>query len=89
MSDHEDLVIRLIGETLKLDDEEMDILRDEDTDQRLKKWDSAGHVQIIVALEDGLDIEIDEHTIPRLNNVRKIIDFIKARNLRITNRRSS
>jgi acyl carrier protein len=72
-----DTVIRLIAEVLRLNDGEIDNLRQEVGYKRLKRWTSSRHVEIIVAVEDEFDIEVDERAIPRLNNVAKIVAYVE------------
>ena len=72
-----DTVIRLIGEVLTLDADEIENLRQEVGYKRLKKWTSARHAEIIVAVEDEFDIEIDERSIPRLNDVARIVAHVQ------------
>ena len=67
-----DRVVRTIAGVLSLDESEIDNLRTEAGYKRLKKWTSARHAEIIVALEDEFDIEIDDRAIAKLNDVRKI-----------------
>lgn len=74
-----DRVVRTIAEVLDLDESEIDNLRTEVGYKRLKKWTSARHAEIIVALEDEFDIEIDDRAIAKLNDVRKIVDYVDAK----------
>ncbi|HPS52538.1 MAG TPA: acyl carrier protein [Phycisphaerae bacterium] len=72
-----DKVVRAITDVLSLDSQEEEILRDENYSGGLTKWTSATHAEIIVAVEDAFDIEIDEMRIPGLNNVARIIEYIQ------------
>ena len=74
-----DRVVRTIAGVLSLDESEIDNLRTEAGYKRLKKWTSARHAEIIVALEDEFDIEIDDRAIAKLNDVRKIVDYVDAK----------
>lgn len=74
-----DRVVRTIAEILSLDEGEIDNLRTEVGYKRLKKWTSARHAEIIVALEDEFDIEIEDRAIAKLNDVRKIVDYVDAK----------
>jgi acyl carrier protein len=69
-------VIQLIANVLHLDDAEVAILRMEVGYKHLKKWTSARHAEIMVAIEDAFHIEIDERSIPRLNDVAKIVAYV-------------
>ncbi len=44
----------------------------------IPKWDSTGHVQLMLALETALDIRIQEHDIQNLHNVKAIRAFVKG-----------
>lgn len=74
-----DRVVRTIAGVLGLDEAEIDNLRTEVGYKRLKKWTSARHAEIIVALEDEFGIEIDDGAIAKLNDVRKIVDYVDAK----------
>ena len=72
-----DKVVRAIMDVLSLDSQEEEILRDEDYSGGLTKWTSATHAEIIVAVEDAFDFEIDEMRIPGLNNIARIVAYIE------------
>lgn len=74
-------IIRVIGDTLDLNDEEAKILADVVGYKRLKKWTSARHAEIIVALEDEFDFEIAAEDIARLSDVSKIDAYIRQATL--------
>ena len=69
--------MRVIAETLELTGAETDNLKQEAGYKRLRKWNSSRHAEIIVAIEDEFGIEIDERSIPRLNNVAKIVEYVE------------
>ena len=69
-------VIRLIADVLQLDEADVAILRMEVGYKHLRKWTSARHAEIMVAVEDAFHIEIDERSIPRLNDVAKIVAYV-------------
>ena len=69
-------VVALIAEALRLDDAEIAILEREAGYATLKKWTSAKHAEIVVAVEDAFGIEIEEREIPRLNTVAKIVAYV-------------
>ncbi|HXV75999.1 MAG TPA: acyl carrier protein [Candidatus Polarisedimenticolaceae bacterium] len=71
-------VIGQIAAVLQLDEAEIENLRKDVGYKRLKKWTSARHVEIIVAVEDVFDIEVDERSIPKLNDVAKIVAYVEA-----------
>lgn len=76
MADTRERVIAVIAGTLKLDQAEVDNLRLEAGYQRLAKWTSSRHAEIIVALEDEFGIEVDERAIARLSNVDAICAYL-------------
>lgn len=76
--DIKERIVRTITEVLELTPDEQENLRTEVGYKMLKKWTSARHAEIIVALEDEFDLEIDELSIPGLNNVAKIIAYIES-----------
>lgn len=76
MNDTRERVIALIAGILKLDEAEVRNLRLETGYQRLAKWTSSRHAEIIVALEDEFGIEVEERAIARLNQVDAICRYI-------------
>jgi acyl carrier protein len=76
LSETKETVIGLIAGVLKLDEGEVANLRQEVGYKRLKKWTSTRHVEIIVAIEDAFGIEVDERSIPKLNDVEKIVAYV-------------
>ncbi len=75
--DIRETVIQTIASVLRLDDAELAVLRMETGYKHLKKWTSARHAEIMVAIEDAFHIEIDERSIPRLNDVAKIVAYVE------------
>jgi acyl carrier protein len=71
-------ILRVIAETLQLDDEDIAVLREDVGYRQIRKWNSARHAEIIVAIEDEFDIEIDELSISKLNDVPKIVDYVST-----------
>ena len=67
MNDTKQRVIRVISETLQLNDEDIAVLHQDVGYKQIRKWNSARHAEIIVAIEDEFDIEIDERSISKLN----------------------
>jgi len=70
-------IIRVVGDTLGLNDEERSILADVVGYKRLKKWTSARHAEVIVAIEDEFDIEIAAKDIARLSDIAKVDAYIR------------
>lgn len=78
MTELRERVISAIANVLKLDAEEMTILRSDAGYKHLSKWTSARHAEIIVAVEDEFAIEIDERSIPKLNTVDKFVAYVAS-----------
>ena len=79
MIDTRERVIRVISEALELDESDQAILESDRDNQQLPSWNSAGHVEIIIALEDEFGIAIDADSIARLNDVRKIVAYVDSK----------
>ena len=45
----------------------------------IDKWDSLGHMSLIVALEEEFDIEIDDEEIAEMMNFALIVEIIKSK----------
>lgn len=41
-------------------------------------WDSFGHIGVIVALEDALDIKISDDLTMQLTSMRAILEFVQS-----------
>ena len=78
MSDTRERVIGIISELLNLSESEIANLRKESGYDTMKEWDSLRHVEIIVAIEDAFGIEVDERSIPKLNDVAKIVAYVEG-----------
>lgn len=76
MDEIKDRVIRVIAETLSLDEDDIAVLRDDVGYKQIRKWNSARHAEIIVAIEDEFDLEIDERSISKLNHVSKFVEYL-------------
>jgi acyl carrier protein len=79
VSDTTERVIQVIHGVLKLTDAELQNLRTLAGYKQLRKWTSARHAEIMVALEDEFGLEIEERAIARLNDVAKIVAYIEGR----------
>jgi acyl carrier protein len=76
MSTIRERTIAVIARVLKLDSEEAAMLHQDVGYKKLKKWTSAKHAEIIVALEDEFGIEVDGRDMLQLNDVPKIVDYL-------------
>jgi acyl carrier protein len=72
-------VIRVITGVLSLDESEIANLLTLSGYKKLKKWTSARHAEIIVAVEDEFGIEVDERSIPKLVDVAQITAYVRQR----------
>jgi acyl carrier protein len=50
------------------------------TDEDIAAWDSLGHVNLMMALEQTFDIYLDVEDFPLLNSVPAIIQYLQKRN---------
>jgi acyl carrier protein len=78
MDDTTSRVIQAITGVLKLDSAEVVILQELSGFKKLRKWTSARHAEVMVAVEDEFGIMIDELSIPRLTDVAKIVAYIHS-----------
>ena len=78
MNEIKQRILRVIAETLQLDDEDIAVLREDVGYRQIRKWNYARHAEIIVAIEDEFDIEIDELSISKLNDVPKIVEYVST-----------
>jgi acyl carrier protein len=78
MDDTAGRVIQAITGVLKLDSAEVVILQELSGFKKLRKWTSARHAEVMVAVEDEFGITIDELSIPRLTDVAKIVAYIHS-----------
>jgi acyl carrier protein len=76
MSSNKERIVEIVSEVLELKGDEIANLRNEDDYEPIGSWDSIRHVQIMVALEDEFDLEIEDTAIPKLNNLAKIAAYI-------------
>ena len=54
-----------------------DLVSDEVSYGDIPEWDSNSHIVIVVALEDALDVALDDDSIVELTSVGKIRQFIE------------
>jgi acyl carrier protein len=47
-------------------------------DQDIAAWDSLGHVNLMMTLEQTFDVTLDVEDFPRLNSVPAILEYLKA-----------
>lgn len=64
-----------IADTLNI--EASDVSQSSNADN-LPAWDSLGHVNLMVALEETFDIELDVEDFPKLTSVQAILDHLKG-----------
>ena len=79
MNDLAATVREIITQVLRLDPAEQANLAQHVGYKQLRKWTSAKHAEIIVALEDEFHLEVDGKDIARLNDVAKIVAYLESR----------
>ncbi|MGB0723510.1 MAG: acyl carrier protein [Gammaproteobacteria bacterium] len=79
MSELREKVIDIISDTLKLAQAERKVLESSDPDAKLAAWDSVKHVELIVALEDEFDIDVEAAWIAKLNHLDRIVTYLQER----------
>lgn len=47
-------------------------------DEELAAWDSLGHVNLMMALEQTFDVQLDVEDFPKLNSVPAILAYLAA-----------
>jgi acyl carrier protein len=47
------------------------------TDEEIGSWDSLGHVNLMMALEETFGVYLDVEDFPKLNSVPAIIEYLK------------
>jgi acyl carrier protein len=47
-------------------------------DEDLAAWDSLGHVNLMMALEQTFDVTLDVEDFPKLNSVPAILGYLKS-----------
>lgn len=50
-------------------------------DRDLPAWDSLGHVNVMMTLEQTFDIALDVEDFPKLNSVPAILDYLKGQGI--------
>lgn len=56
-----------------------DVIRTDSSMEDIKEWDSLGHVQIMVALEQSFDVYLDVEDFAELTSVQRILDYVSSR----------
>ena len=65
----------VIAETLNVPE---DSIGETTTAEELTAWDSLGHVNLMIALEQTFDIQLDVEVFPTLNSVPAILEHLRA-----------
>lgn len=55
-----------------------DAITETTRDSDLPAWDSLGHVNIMMTLEQTFDVQLDVEDFPKLNSVPAILAYLKA-----------
>jgi acyl carrier protein len=54
-------------------------LVDEASPQTIENWDSVQHLNIVLALEEGLNVQLDPEDIEAMKNVGSIITLVQSK----------
>ena len=71
-----DIVSGIVATTLGIS---RDVVTDDLSFSEIPEWDSLNHVNLMLALEQHLDTEIDEDLMVQLTSVRAIRAFVGSR----------
>ena len=63
-----------IATTLRIPAETINV---ETSTQNTAAWDSLGHVNLMMTLEQTFDIALDVEDFPRLNSVKSILEYLR------------
>jgi acyl carrier protein len=67
-----------VATTLRVSTKDItDTTRDED----LAAWDSLGHVNVMMTVEQTFDIVLDVEDFPKLNSIPAIIEYLKGQGI--------
>jgi acyl carrier protein len=58
---------------------EIEQIDEKASQQNIEKWDSLGHLNLVVALEEEFDISFEPEEIAEMTSVQKIISKIEER----------
>jgi acyl carrier protein len=56
-------------------------ITEETRDEDLPAWDSLGHVNLMMTLEQTFDVALEVEDFPRLTSVRAILEYLKQHGL--------
>lgn len=75
MSDkNEDLIINIISASTGID--QLNLTTNSKASD-FAKWDSLGHIKIMLAIEKNKKIKLNVSTMSELDSIKKIIDYLK------------
>ena len=66
----------VIAQTLDIDP---GTVTEDSTSENLAGWDSLGHVNLMMALEQTFDIQLEVEDFPRLVSVKAILGYLRER----------
>ena len=67
-----------IAQTLEISP---DTIAQTSTHEDLAGWDSLGHVNLMMALEQTFDVQLDVEDFPKLNSVPAILEYLRAQGI--------
>jgi acyl carrier protein len=68
-----------IASTLKVP---ADKITENTRDEDVGAWDSVGHVNLMMMLEQTFDVSLDVEDFPKLNSVRAIMEYLERQGIR-------
>ncbi len=80
-SGHLLLVINSVLKKLLLDTLQINEIKYEDSIEEIDRWDSMGHMELIIALEKKYSIRVEPADIVRLTSVKAIQDYLEMKNM--------
>ncbi len=76
MTEIENRVLTIVSDVLNVSRAD---LNSESTSESTKGWDSVGHLNLVVALEEAFELAFEPEDIERMSSVREMVRVISAR----------
>ena len=78
LTEVQERVVQIIAQVLRLTPSDVESLRQLDGYKKVSLWTSAKHVEIIVAIEEEFDVEVDDASILKLRDVASIAEYLDS-----------